>query len=412
MLFPRGQTVHENLSASFAQLEGMLADLKRDRFTGYLRVTNLEYEGILLFDTGNVIWAADEMKGEPRRGTAAAQAIIAKGKEKGSMISVYYLPKEQVTSLAGLGQGDLVHHNLTSDLTSLDDLIAKLQSDGHTGYVEVNVNSEKGAGLVLFQSGQLNTSIFSVAGETVEGDQAVSRMIGSISKIGATFNIYRTSVERTAIGTAELCAGQELPQLLQIWGELIATVEQVTDSLSAKGHFIDIFKRTLNEKARDYPFLNPITSEFQYKDGQATFHGSPNENLSEGLGVGLSATVAKLAAETPKANLAIKVKVAFQQVQQRDIEAFQKFDLKTKLDLLNMNDYERVIAVALPFLGNNTKTFIEQQCREHLGIVPEALTGEYHSKLAERVEKSAALLISREQAHALRQKIEALGQQQ
>jgi len=73
--------------------------------------------------------------------------------------------------------------------------------------------------------------------------------------------------------------------------------------------------------------------------------------LSDGLGVCLSATVAKLAPESPQSNLVVRVKVALQQVQQKHAEAIQKFDLKTKLDLLNMSDYERVIAAALPFLA-------------------------------------------------------------
>ena len=86
MLLPRGQPLHENLSTAFTQFNGVIADLKGNRFSGYMRLTAGEYEGVLFFDTGNVVGAIDEVKGERRNGSVAAQAIAAKGEEKNGLI--------------------------------------------------------------------------------------------------------------------------------------------------------------------------------------------------------------------------------------------------------------------------------------------------------------------------------------
>ena len=73
-----------------------------------------------------------------------------------------------------------------------------------------------------------------------------------------------------------------------------------------------------------------------------------------------------------------------------------------------MSLYDRVLDVARPSLAGSTERFMERQCRAHLGIAPEEISAQHLPELARWTEISAALLIRREDAKALRRKIEAL----
>lgn len=73
-----------------------------------------------------------------------------------------------------------------------------------------------------------------------------------------------------------------------------------------------------------------------------------------------------------------------------------------------MTLYERVVDVARTFLAGSTEQFMERQCRTHLGIAPEEIGPQHLAELARWTEVSASLLIRREDAKALRKKIETL----
>jgi len=127
MLFPKNQVLHENLNTSFTQLDALLAELRSNQFTGYVQIIGWEYKGILLFDTGRIINASEDTKGQSRHGPAAAAGIAVKGREKDNAISVYRLNAEVTQLLANLFKGEPIYKDLSSDLTGLDKLVAKLQ---------------------------------------------------------------------------------------------------------------------------------------------------------------------------------------------------------------------------------------------------------------------------------------------
>lgn len=331
MIFPKGQAVYENLNTSFTNFGELLLDLKADSFTGYVQVSFWEYEGILFLDSGNIVNAVEETGGRRRTGQEAVSSITAKVKEKNGVVSVYSLSAEMLTMLASVVRSEVVYENLTTDFTSLDKLIAKLQSEEHTGYVEVAMKDGKGAGIIFLQAGDPVESILSTNGNAVSGTEVLSRIIETASTLGAAFNVYRAAIEEAFAESAEIMAGFELPQLLEIWQEIITTVERVADGLSSEGHFLDTFKDTLVERADDYPFLDPFAAEFQYQAGQIAFHGGSVKNFSQGLGECLSATVGKLVAETPEVGLAGRIRAELAAVRESHAEAIEKFALGVAL---------------------------------------------------------------------------------
>ncbi len=249
MLLPKGLAVYENLNTSFTNFGELLLDLKANGSTGYVQVSFWEYEGILFLDNGNIVNAVEEAGVTRASAPEAVSSIAGKVQEKDGTISVYSLSADMVTLLASAVRSEVVHKDLGTDFTSLQQLIAKLQSEGHTGYVEVAMKDDKGAGIIFLQDGQAIESILSTDGYVISGAQILPRIIETASSLGAAFNVYRVSVMEAFEESGAVMAGLEMPQLLEVWQEIIASVEKTIDGHSAKGHFLNTFKDILIGRA-------------------------------------------------------------------------------------------------------------------------------------------------------------------
>jgi hypothetical protein len=331
MIFPKGQTVYKDLNTSFTNIGELLLDLKANGFTGYVQVSFSEYEGILLLDSGNIVNAVAETEGRRKTGQEAVSNVTARAKDRNGAISVYGLSGEMVINLAGMVESEVVYKDLSTEFTSLDKLIAKLQSEEHTGYVEVVMKDDHGAGLIFLQAGQPIENILSINGDTVSGAVVLRRIIETASAVGAVFNVYQVTAEEASAESTQIMASFDLPQLLEVWGEIISSAERVTDGLSSEGRFVNTFKDVLMERADDFPFLDPFAAEFEYRDGQVAFHGESVKNFSQGLGECLNATIGRLAAETPRVDLTGMIKTELQAVRERHAGAIEKFALEATL---------------------------------------------------------------------------------
>lgn len=328
MIIPKGQVMYENMNTSFTNLGELFLNLNASSFTGYVRVSFLDYEGILLLVSGKVVNAFEEAEGKQRiTGQKAVAGITQHAMERDGTISVYHLSAEMITILASVVRGDMIYKDLTTELTSLDKLVDKLKSEEHTGYLEVEIKGGGGTGIIFLQTGDTIECIFSANGEVVSGSHVLPRIIEASSEAGATFNVYSAAAKEVFAESTEIMAGFELPQLLEVWQNLLTTVEKVANDQFSNGHFIDTFKDTLVERAVDYPFLDPFAAEFEYKDGNIAFHGELVKDFSQGLGECLIATIDKLLAERPEAHLATKIKAELKTVKKRHAEVIEKFGL-------------------------------------------------------------------------------------
>ena len=61
MIFPKKDSVYQNLNTSFTNFGELLVDLKENSFTGCVQVSFWEYDGLLLLDNGNIVNAVEEI---------------------------------------------------------------------------------------------------------------------------------------------------------------------------------------------------------------------------------------------------------------------------------------------------------------------------------------------------------------
>ena len=295
MIFPKRDSVYQNLNTSFTNFGELLVDLKENSFTGVVQVSYWEYEGILLLDNGNIINAIEEINGDIITGQSAVKKVTDKAKEKDGAISVFSQKGEMITMLASVAKSEIVYENLSTEFTSLDALITKLQSEDHTGYIEVVFSETDQKGYIFLLAGRVIEALLSVRGDEVSGSTVIKRILELTSSAGAVFSVYKAAVEDALSESEMIKVSFNLPQLLEVWGAVIQGVESAADSILGNGEFLNKFKDTLIEKADKYPFLDPFAAKFQYQNGEVTFSGEVQKNFSQAIGESLWATIEILA---------------------------------------------------------------------------------------------------------------------
>jgi hypothetical protein len=334
MILPKGRAEYENLNTSFIDFGELIGDLKANSFTGYVEISFWEYAGVLFVDNGEIVNGLEEIGVKKGIGQQAVAGIMQQAKERNGSVSVYALTAEMVTLLASMLKSEVVHKDLNTDFSDLRQLLTKLQSEGHTGYLEIAFKGGKGTAMILMRSGEVVESMLSSGSEVISGAQALPHIMEAASSVGAVFNVHRTVIEEAFEDTTEILVGLELPQLLEVWQEVIATVERIADGHAGKGSFLKAFKDALIANAEEYPFLDPFAAEFDYKEGQITYSGPASAEFSQALGKSLSATVDKMAESLPRIDLVTEAGDALAAVTQEHAEAIQRYGLRSALPAL------------------------------------------------------------------------------
>ncbi len=327
MIFPKNEAVYQNLNTSFTNFAELLVDLTENRFTGCIQVSFWEYEGLLLMDNGNVVNAFEEIGDAQITGPEAAKRVTQKAQEKDGTISVFSLSGDMVTMLASIVKSEVIFEDLSTEFTSLEALISKLQKENHTGYIEVSIHGDQRKGFIFLLAGEVIESMMTAQGEEISGTSILPRIIDYASSRGATFSVYRSAVEEALEESEEVMVSFDLPQLLEAWGEIIAAAEAAVEKHSKPGHFLNTFKETLISKADQYPFLDPFAAKFQYQGGTITFTGEARKSFSRGLAEGLTSTLEILDDQLEGVDLMGEVRQNTASVYQKHQTLIDRFNL-------------------------------------------------------------------------------------
>lgn len=333
MMFPRDRTIYPNLNTSFTSFDALLADLLARRLTGYVELTFPGYAGTLLVSEGEIVNACEETAAQRLTGGPAVRAICSRAAEKDGTVNVYSAFPDVVLLLHRLMDSRPLYKDLTSAFTSLDRLIAKLRTDGLTGYVEVQISDGEGTGVIYLSAGEPVESVLSTRSEFVIGQDALNTIVQLVATAGGSFNVFveaspvagLTPAHQTVQGPAQ---ESHREALLAFWDEVLAGVEAVADELSRPGRFQLAFKEVLVSRAVTYPFLDPFAAEFAYTGGHIQFDGPLPDDFSKALGDCLSDTVSKLAFQLKRSDLEQRVRARLEGLSEKHAPVVDRFGLR------------------------------------------------------------------------------------
>lgn len=191
MRFPGSKLLSQDLSTRTTPFDSIIRHCEDVNLSGYLEITFGDAEGLILFYLGeqiNVIYRHGVNKfflgGEATlklRNTAA----LKEGK-----ISIYELPLDMAHMLRGLSnRKEIFGQIFASD--PLKDLVKKLQSEGHTGSLEVLTN--KGTGMILNVRGRFSTAYFETeAGVTFEKKEALNKIYELLDRDDTSARVFQS----------------------------------------------------------------------------------------------------------------------------------------------------------------------------------------------------------------------------
>ncbi|HLZ70334.1 MAG TPA: hypothetical protein VKV26_10550 [Dehalococcoidia bacterium] len=364
MIFPKEAAVYENLNTSFTIFPELIADLLTQRLTGYVQLRYPAYEGTVFLDRGVVLNAVGRPGTRVVTGVDALRDIEERAAERGGGINVYTLAPGVATMLAAIVDSEVLYRDLSSSFTSLDRLIAKLRTEGHTGYIEIAGPDGGEFGFIFLSEGEPVEGVLSANGHSQTGAAVVPSLVAAIADMEATFHVYRavappatdqadtdlaavpgmdeTDAPGEPVGSAAPVAGNgwaaplaeeagERQELIELWQELLSRVELVVDQVGGRGAFATAFRRALVAQASRFPFLDPFAAEFEYSSGTVELHGRPEPDLSLGLGTCLRETIAGLVRQLKRTDLETQLRAALVETVARSTAAIERYDLRATL---------------------------------------------------------------------------------
>lgn len=205
MIYPKGETVYQNLSTEYTDLPQLLSSLKTKNFSGIIEIDVGGKIGILFVIAGEVINAAHGVESDTPRmvGEEAVEKLLSLSTRSNGLVNVYEVPPVEVEFAAQpLFKPEEIFKDLNTDFVRIDQFIKKLQDEKLTGYIEITTRKDRVTGNLSLKGGDIiGLQVASATGETSFYErEAIPSFLEQFTRQGASFNVYRT---KTFIGPAK-----------------------------------------------------------------------------------------------------------------------------------------------------------------------------------------------------------------
>ncbi|MGD0229038.1 MAG: DUF2226 domain-containing protein [Syntrophorhabdales bacterium] len=210
MLYPKGEIVHQNLSADYTDVRRLLSTLKAGGFAGVVVVEAADRKGAFFLSSGRVIDAAVGEEANPAAvvGEEAADELFALSEQAETMLHVYRLTERDVEFSAGKLRSEVLFTGLSTDFVRMDRFLQKLAVDKETGFIEIFTKNNQPLGVLFLKDGQeAALQVISERGTSSFFEQkAVPALMQEVMRQGAVFNVYRSlpAAPMKETGTADV----------------------------------------------------------------------------------------------------------------------------------------------------------------------------------------------------------------
>ncbi len=157
LLLLEGNDLWANLKTSFVDIDELLLFLKKQKFSGYLHFVFSDSQCALFLQQGDVVNGVVALQEERNVGTRAVKrTLIRSRQDKTGTIRVTQLPLQDMELLSeayGLSVR-LLHKNLSSKYSDLEQFIDKLQVESFSGWIEMWFTVDDRHGILFFEDGR------------------------------------------------------------------------------------------------------------------------------------------------------------------------------------------------------------------------------------------------------------------
>ena len=241
--------IHENLDTSFVNLSALVRYLRRRQFVGKVRVELSGYEADIFLGAANHLRARehDQIAGRIAEGEEALQRILIRSREPGGIVGVYQEIAETETVAAKPAETQAKNTGVVSPKPPP----VQIPKPVAVQIPKPNGNSQVQPAVV---------------------EDAPPKPLLILEQF--PFEL-KNQVEEKARQTA--LSPEDWQTLLNLTGELLETIDKTL--ASAHLDFAAAFQKARAEISVDFPFLNPNSDVFRYKDGKITMREQMSAKL-------------------------------------------------------------------------------------------------------------------------------------
>ncbi|PIE35778.1 hypothetical protein CSA56_02820 [candidate division KSB3 bacterium] len=342
MLYPQGKTVIGDLKTAFVNIDGVLQELEGEQFTGYVKISSDNYDGLVIYENGIPVESVENYTdGRPRvEGVEAMSNVIAKTKEGGGLLNIQELPSNVVNMMLRAIHSKVVYKDLLSEFTQIKNLLVTLKTKQITGHVEIEMNDGAGEAFIFLEDGKLIESLFSSGdGTTFSGKKGLAKILEVANEVGYVMNVFQAANKDIAAGKKlELETKEETLEESEDPGELLEIVEKIVQSIDqslqrkmGKGKFREAFLQAVFQKSNDYPFLKSLGTNIQTGKGYAIDETTTLDDIVFGVSDVLDQSVSFLSTPKNRDKLKEAIRMGLGPVKMIYEDQIQEYNLDTAL---------------------------------------------------------------------------------
>ncbi|MCP4402939.1 MAG: hypothetical protein GY801_37255 [bacterium] len=342
MLYPQGKTVIGDLKTAFVNIDGVLQELKNEQFTGYVKISSENYDGLVIYENGTPVESVESYSdGRPRvDGSEAMTNVIAKTKEGGGLLNIQELPSNVINMMLRAIHSKVVYKDLLSEFTQIKNLLVTLKTKQITGHVEIEMNDGEGEAFIFLEDGKLIESLFSGGdGTTFSGKKGLAKILEVANEVGYVMNVFqaeskdfgRDNLDPVSDDEEEAPIVEDPSELLEIFEKMVQSVDQSLQRMLGKNKFREAFLQAVVQKAEDYPFLESLGNNIRSGAGFVLDASAGIDDVVFGLSDVFDQGVSFLATPKNKEKLKESIRIGLGQVKMIYEEQIQEYNLDTAL---------------------------------------------------------------------------------
>jgi len=171
-----GIPVQENLETHYTLSRDLIRNLRESRFTGFLLVEFWQYEGYMIFDTGNLVQGFEFYHDQEFSGLSALIHIHHQLKKREGSISTLRVDPEGIPLLLVSLQSRIMRSEQNLDEAGFKQFVEKALEETDYGFIRVEYGKGEATAYLLI----LNGSILSTVLRRKDGKQSREKGVGRL----------------------------------------------------------------------------------------------------------------------------------------------------------------------------------------------------------------------------------------
>lgn len=274
IIFPKERPVVEKLNSYFLDIPRFIEHYQGEIGTGCAAMKSVAAEAAVFFNKDDLVSIVLDRQEDGSDRLITMDEIVNIARGENFSVNLYGIEEAFIDYWANLPDAAVIYKNLSTDFTNLEKLIAKMQAERLTGYIDVTFSGDNGRGQIFFCGGKcLGASHSWEDWRLNTAGNLWYTLMSKASDVGAVFNVLRIPLEGAVESGQPSDGGNGRQRTMEMLASLLKALEtEAGRENRLRSDFQVLLKKKFVEKAEAYPFLDPFVAEFEYRDHRIDCH--------------------------------------------------------------------------------------------------------------------------------------------